>query len=207
MWHSSASVPGQSEHRSTAYGEIPMLRPLGDMRENPDVILLNSASSHGGSEPLWTPIWVSWGHMRLQQMASGSFQPFCRAHNRDRPTNSMYSVPVRCLSLRSVLWQTVGHRRRPAPSLLHTENIHRRHNTTTRVRPIPLSVSAPIPVVLSFIYLSRHCYMHTYSFKRRVGLILRNRFLQHRWQQQVGHGSARLKVAAAAGPSLHSDTN
>jgi len=97
----------------------------------------------------------------------------------------------------------------------------------TRVRPIPVSgigryslisvsigylpiiilASAPIPVVMSFICLFQHRSMHAYSFKPRVGLILRNRFLQHCWQQQVGRGSARLKVAAAAGPSLHSDPN
>jgi len=64
---------------------------------------------------------------------------------------------------------------------------------------------APIPVVLSFMYLFQHRSMHTYSFTPRVGLILRNRFLQHCWQQQVDRGLARLKVAAAAGPSLHSD--
>jgi len=76
-----------------------------------------------------------------------------------------------------------------------------------RYRPILILALAPIPVVLSFIYLPQHCCMHAYSFKRRVGLILRNRSLQHCWQQQVGRASARLKDAAAAGSSLHSDTN
>jgi len=49
--------------------------------------------------------------------------------------------------------------------------------------------------------------MHAYSFRPSVVLIPRNRSLPRCWQQQVGRGLARLKVAAAAGPSLHSDSN
>jgi len=74
-------------------------------------------------------------------------------------------------------------------------------------RSILILASAPIPLVWSFIYLFQHRSMHARSFKAGVGLILRNRFLQHCWQQQVGRGLNRLKVAAAAGPPLHSDAN
>ena len=81
-------------------------------------------------------------------------------------------------------------------------------NLSNRVRPIPVStdtcqyqwvsVSADTyfnigaDISSSFTCLnSQHSCMHSYSFKPIVCLILRNRFLQHCRQQQVGHSSQR----------------
>ena len=57
MWHITASVPGQSECRSTACGEIPMSGPLemvlGGVRTNLDVI---SSQRWPFCGQIWTPI-------------------------------------------------------------------------------------------------------------------------------------------------------